>query len=29
MDTEGGSDDEVWPLVKEELEGIRMRCGEK
>jgi hypothetical protein len=27
MDSEAGPDDEVWPLVEEELGGIRMRCG--
>lgn len=27
-DDESGYDHEVWPLVEEELSGLRMRCPE-
>lgn len=29
MDAEDGYDAELWPLVEEELQGIRMRCSAK
>lgn len=28
MEQDDGYDDEVWPLIEEELKNSRMRCGE-